>query len=110
MGLGIIYALVPDLVKKRMNHELSVSHLILTVVGGFGLALMFLFLGMGGFVRREAVIPIEFAWSMPWLMFFAFTIGFGQLIFAYNLFSAFVHRRSTNGKTTGDDVQATHLA
>jgi hypothetical protein len=70
---------------------------------------MFLFLGMGGFVRREAAVPAEFAWSMPWLMFFALTIGFGQIVFAYNLFSALILHRSTNGKTT-DNIQATQIA
>jgi len=95
MGLGLIYAVLPDLViKRRMNRELGMLHLFLTLIGGFGLALMFLFLGMAGFVRREAAIPPEFAWSMPWLMFFALTVGFAQLIFAYNLFKSLLRRHA----------------
>ena len=37
-------------------------------------------------IRREAIAPDEFAWSMPLMLFFAIIVGIGQIIFAYNLF------------------------
>ncbi len=56
-ALGLIYSIIPDITKKRLNKTLGVVHLVLTVVGGFGLALMFTYLGFAGFIRREADIP-----------------------------------------------------
>jgi heme/copper-type cytochrome/quinol oxidase subunit 1 len=50
------------------------------------LALMFTYLGFAGVIRREAEIPQQFMWAMPWLLFFALTVGIAQIIFAYNLF------------------------
>ncbi len=86
-GLGLIYSIIPDLTRKKLNITLGRIHLILTVVGGFGIALLFTYLGFVGFVRREAVVPAEFGWAMPWLFFFATTVGIGQLVFIYNLFN-----------------------
>ncbi|HZD34140.1 MAG TPA: cbb3-type cytochrome c oxidase subunit I [Nitrososphaeraceae archaeon] len=85
-GLGLIYSIIPDLTRRKFNITLGRIHLILTVVGGFGLALLFTYLGFAGFIRREAAVPAEFAWAMPWLFFFAATVGIGQLVFTYNLF------------------------
>jgi heme/copper-type cytochrome/quinol oxidase subunit 1 len=85
-GLGLIYSIVPSITKKNLNKTLGMMHLMLTVVGGFGISLTFTYLGFGGFIRREADIPQQFAWAMPWLLFFAVVVGFGQIIFAYNLF------------------------
>jgi NADH dehydrogenase len=85
-GFGLIYSIVPDLTQKKFNITLGRIHLILTVVGGFGLALIFTYLGFAGVIRREATIPEEFGWAMPWLFFFATTVGIGQLVFTYNLF------------------------
>lgn len=48
-------------------------------------------MGFAGFVRREAVVPQEFSWAMPWLFFFASTVGIGQIVFAYNLFRTLKH-------------------
>ena len=92
LALGLIYAIVPGIVGRNLNRNLAMLHLILTVVGGFGLALMFLFLGMGGFIRREAQVTPEFAWSLPWLTFFALVVGSGQLVFVYNLFATLYGR------------------
>jgi len=85
-GIGLIYSIIPDLTRKKFNITLGRIHLILTVIGGFGIALLFTYLGFAGFIRREAEIPQEFSWAMPWLFFFASTVGIGQLVFAYNLF------------------------
>jgi cytochrome c oxidase subunit I len=90
-GLGLIYSIVPDLTQNKFGVSLGRVHLILTVIGGFGIALLFTYLGFAGFVRREAVVPQEFSWAMPWLFFFASTVGIGQIIFAYNLFRTLKH-------------------
>jgi hypothetical protein len=98
-GLGLIYSIVPDLTRKRFGVSLGQIHLILTLIGGFGIALMFTYLGFAGFIRREAVVPLEFSWAMPWLFFFATTVGVGQIVFAYNLFRTLKHghRSKNNG-------------
>ena len=88
-GLGLIYSIVPDLTRRKFGVSLGQIHLILTLIGGFGVALMFTYLGFAGFIRREAVVPQEFSWAMPWLFFFATTVGAGQIVFAYNLFRTF---------------------
>lgn len=90
-GLGLIYSIVPDLTRNKFGVSLGRIHLILTVIGGFGIALMFTYLGFAGFIRREAVVPQEFSWAMPWLFFFASTVGIGQIVFAYNLFCTLKH-------------------
>lgn len=86
LGLGLIYSIVPDITKKRLNRTLGLSHLALTLIGGFGLALMFTYLGFAGVIRREAEIPQQFMWAMPWLLFFALAVGIAQIIFSYNFF------------------------
>ncbi len=86
LAFGLIYSIVPEITKKSFNRTLGHIHLLLTLIGGFGLALMFTYLGFAGFIRREAVIPDQFSWSMPWLLFFALIVGFGQIVFTYNLF------------------------
>jgi hypothetical protein len=91
LGLGLIYSIVPAITGKNLNNNLGVIHLITTTIGGFGLAFLFTNLGFEGFVRREAIVPEQFAWSIPWLIFFAFTVGLGQIIFAYNLFRTLKH-------------------
>lgn len=104
LGLGLVYAIVPSITGRSLNKNLGLLHLALTVVGGFGLAFLFLFLGMGGFIRREAQVTPEFAWSLPWLMFFALIVGAGQLVFAYNLFSTL--RRGVLHSAKNEDLLA----
>jgi heme/copper-type cytochrome/quinol oxidase subunit 1 len=86
LGLGLIYSIVPAITKKNLNRTLGFSHIILTLIGGFGLAFMFTYLGFAGVIRREAEIPEQFMWAMPWLLFFALTVGIAQIIFSYNMF------------------------
>jgi heme/copper-type cytochrome/quinol oxidase subunit 1 len=64
-------------------------------VGGFGLAFMFMYLGLFGVIRREAVIPDQFMWAMPALLFFALTVGLGQIVFVYNLFRTLRRKQNT---------------
>ncbi len=98
-GLGLIYSIVPDLTRNKFGVSLGRIHLALTVIGGFGIALLFTYLGFAGFIRREAEVPQVFSWAMPWLFFFASTIGIGQIVFAYNLFRTLKHGHwfKTNG-------------
>ena len=86
LGIGLVYGVIADLTKKRLGKTLGMIHLLTTITGGFGLAFMFTYLGLFGVIRREAIIPEQFMWAMPWLLFFALTVGFGQITFAYNLF------------------------
>jgi cytochrome c oxidase subunit 1 len=86
LGIGLVYGVIADLTKKRLGKTLGMIHLLTTITGGFGLAFMFTYLGLFGVIRREAIIPDQFMWAMPWLLFFAVTVGFGQITFAYNLF------------------------
>lgn len=65
LAFGLIYSIVPEITKKSFNRTLGHIHLLLTLIGGFGLALMFTYLGLAGFIRREAMIPEQFSWSMP---------------------------------------------
>jgi heme/copper-type cytochrome/quinol oxidase subunit 1 len=86
LGLGLIYSVVPAITKKNLGKTAGLIHLLLTLIGGFGLALMFTYLGFAGAIRREAEMPQQFMWAMTWLLFFAITVGIGQLVFVYNLF------------------------
>lgn len=98
LGIGMVYAIIADLLKKRLNFILGALHLVCTLIGGFGLAFMFTYLGFLGVVRREAVLPDQFAWALPWLLFFALIVGFGQIIFAYNLGRTFFRKPSEEEK------------
>jgi heme/copper-type cytochrome/quinol oxidase subunit 1 len=95
LGIGLIYSVIADLTKKKLGKTLGTIHLITTIVGGFGLAFMFMYLGLLGVIRREAVIPDQFMWAMPGLLFFALTVGAGQIVFAYNLFRTLRRRHQT---------------
>jgi cytochrome c oxidase subunit I len=94
-GLGLIYSIVPSIIKKNLSKTLGLIHLMLTLIGGFGIALMFTYLGFAGFIRREADIPQQFAWAMPWLLFFALVVGFGQILFVYNVFHTLKRKKQT---------------
>jgi heme/copper-type cytochrome/quinol oxidase subunit 1 len=85
MGFGLIYLVIEDLTKKRLNKTLGEIHFWLTIFGGFGFALLFTIIGMEGAIRREANMPLAFDWAMPLLLFFALCIGLVQLVFVYNM-------------------------
>ena len=84
MAFGVMYAIIPDLTKKHMSKTLGEIHFWLTIFGGFGLAILFNIIGTEGAIRREADMPAAFDWAMPYLLFFAITIGITQFIFVYN--------------------------
>ena len=96
MALGLVYSILPSITGKTLSRKLGYIHLILTVIGGFGLAFLFLFLGFEGFIRREGEVTSQFSWAMPWLMFFALVVGFGQIVFAYNFFQSLKRKTKTN--------------
>jgi hypothetical protein len=52
--------------------------------------------GTEGAIRREADMPAAFHWAMPWLLFFALTIGVSQIIFVYNFIKTL--KRKSNQK------------
>lgn len=108
-GLGLIYSIVPAITKKNLGQKMGLVHLLLTLIGGFGLAFMFLFLGFAGFIRREADVPPEFSWTLPWLLFFAFIVGFGQIIFVYNLFRTLLRKKQTLQESSYFDDQQRRL-
>lgn len=83
---GLIYSLIPEITGKALNRSLGFVHFITLSLGGYGLAFFFTYLGYYGLIRREAEIPAKFAWAMPYMNFFALTVAFGILVFAYNLF------------------------
>jgi cytochrome c oxidase subunit 1 len=96
LALGLVYSILPSITGRMLGKKLGFIHLFLTIIGGFGLAFLFLFLGFAGFIRREGDIPSQFVWAMPWLMFFALVVGFGQIVFAYNVFRNLKRRMKTN--------------
>jgi heme/copper-type cytochrome/quinol oxidase subunit 1 len=93
MAFGVLYAIIPDLTKKHMSKNLGEIHFWLTIFGGFGLALLFTAIGAEGAIRREADMPAAFHWAMPWLLFFALSVGIAQFVFVYN-FVKTVRRRA----------------
>ena len=97
-GLGMIYSVIPDITKKNLGNTLGTIHFGLTVIGGFGISLLFTYLGFAGFIRREADVPQQFMWAMPWMLFFVLTVGFGQIVFVYNLFRTLKRKKPTKGE------------
>ena len=57
---------------------------------------MFTFLGLAGVIRREAILPSDFNWALPLLLFFAFVVGIGQIIFIYNVVRTMLRKNQTN--------------
>jgi cytochrome c oxidase subunit 1 len=101
-AFAIMYAIIPDLTKKKMNKTLGEIHFWLTLFGGFGFAFLFVFIGGQGAIRREASMPGAFDWAMPWLLFFALNIGLAQFVLVYN-FVKTVRRKPTKLEMTEYD-------
>jgi heme/copper-type cytochrome/quinol oxidase subunit 1 len=104
MAFGVIYAILPDLTKKHLKN-LGEIHFWLTIFGGFSLALLFSVIGTEDAIRREADMPAAYHWAMPWLLFFALTIGMSQIIFVYNLIKT-LRRKPT--KKESQDYERLH--
>ncbi|MDQ3852634.1 MAG: cbb3-type cytochrome c oxidase subunit I, partial [Thermoproteota archaeon] len=97
MAFGVVYAIFADLTKKHLSKTLGEIHFWLTIFGGFGFAILFTVIGIEGAVRREADMPAAFDWAMPWLLFFALSIGIAQFVWAYNLIKT-SRRKPTAGE------------
>ena len=91
---AIMYAVIPDLTKKKMNKTLGEIHFWLTLFGRFGFVLLFVVIGGEGSIRREASMPGAFDWVTQWLLFFALNVGLAQFIFVYN-FVKTIRRKPT---------------
>ena len=89
-----MYAVIPDLTKKKMNKTLGEIHFWLTLFGRFGFVLLFVVIGGEGSIRREASMPRAFDWITQWLLFFALNVGLAQFIFVYN-FVKTIRRKPT---------------
>jgi heme/copper-type cytochrome/quinol oxidase subunit 1 len=86
---------VPSITKKNLGNTLGLIHIGLTVIGGFGIALLFTYLGFAGFIRREAN-NIPFMW-----MLFALTVGIGQNNICIQLLSHLEEEEADNWKIMG---------
>jgi cytochrome c oxidase subunit I len=49
LAFGLTYSILPSITGKTLSRKLGAMHLILTNIGGFGLAFLFLFLGFAGY-------------------------------------------------------------
>jgi heme/copper-type cytochrome/quinol oxidase subunit 1 len=76
---AIMYAVIPDLTKKKMNKTLGEIHFWLTLFGRFGFVLLFVVIGGEGSIRREASMPGAFDWVTQWLLFFRLKCGAGSI-------------------------------
>ncbi len=103
MAFGVIYAILPDLTKKHLSKTLGEIHFWMTLFGGFGFAILFNIIGAEGAIRREAVMPGPFDWSMLLLLFFALCVGMAQLIFVYNFAKTMIR------KTTKEEIKEYEL-
>jgi cytochrome c oxidase subunit 1 len=83
---GAIYAYLPGMV-GRPWHSLRLAdwHLALTVVGGYGSVIPWMWQGLEGAPRRFAVLPDQYLTMSQVALPFIVLIVIGQAIFAYNL-------------------------
>ena len=81
-----IYAFLPKLTNREWYSEsLANSHLVLTVVGGYGMCLPMLVQGLQGAPRRYAVLPSEFDTLTQLTVPFVVITALGQVVFGWNL-------------------------
>jgi cytochrome c oxidase subunit 1 len=81
-----IYAFLPRLTGKVWySDSLADSHLWLTVIGGYGMALPMLVQGLEGAPRRYAVLPERYDALTQLTLPFVIMTALGQAVFAYNL-------------------------
>jgi cytochrome c oxidase subunit 1 len=104
MAFGVLYAILPDLTKKHLSKTLGEIHFWLTIFGGFGLALVFTVIGTEGAIRREADMPAAFHWAMPWLLFFALSVGIAQFVFVYNFIKTLRRKPTRSEVLEYDDL------
>jgi cytochrome c oxidase subunit 1 len=87
---GCVYAIVPQLVGRPWySHRLADWHLVLTVVGGYGSVIPWMWQGADGAPRRWAVLPDEYLDATRIALPFVALIVVGQALFVYNLARTF---------------------
>jgi cytochrome c oxidase subunit I len=83
---GCVYAIVPQLVGREWYSErLADWHLALTVVGGYGSVIPWMWQGADGAPRRWAVLPDEYLDGTRIALPFIALIVAGQALFVWNL-------------------------
>lgn len=95
-----IYAFLPKLTGRQWYSEsLANSHLVLTVVGGYGMALPMLVQGLEGAPRRFAVLPSQYDTLTQLTVPFVIITALGQVVFAYNLIQSLRGKRFVGRET-----------
>ena len=95
-----VYAFLPRLTGREWYSEkLANSHLVLTVVGGYGMVLPMLAQGLQGAPRRYAVLPSEYDTLTQLTIPFVVMTALGQIVFAYNLVQTLRGRTRPSGET-----------
>jgi cytochrome c oxidase subunit 1 len=83
---GCVYAIVPQLVGRPWySTRLADWHLVLTVVGGYGSVIPWMWQGADGAPRRWAVLPDEYLDGTRVALPFIALIVVGQALFVWNL-------------------------
>ncbi len=83
---GAIYAFLPALTGRDWySRRLADWHLVLTVVGGYGSVVPWMWQGLEGAPRRFAVLPGEYLSASQIAMPFVLLIVVGQGVFVWNL-------------------------
>jgi cytochrome c oxidase subunit I len=81
-----VYAFLPGLTGRRWySNRLADWHLVLTVVGGYGSVVPWMWQGLEGAPRRFAVLPGEYLTASQISIPFVLLIVVGQALFAWNL-------------------------
>jgi cytochrome c oxidase subunit 1 len=81
-----VYAFLPRLTGREWySTSLADSHLWLTIIGGYGMALPMLVQGLQGAPRRYAVLPERYDALTQLTVPFVIMTALGQAVFAYNL-------------------------
>lgn len=95
-----VYAFLPRLTGKEWYSEsLANSHLWLTIIGGYGMALPMLVQGLQGAPRRYAVLPERYDSLTQLTIPFVIMTALGQAVFAYNLIQTLRGRTRRTGES-----------
>ena len=81
-----VYYFLPDLVGRPLHsRKLADWHLVLLLVGGYGMVVPWMLQGMDGAPRRFAVLESQYMTMSKWSLPFIGLIVIGTALFAYNL-------------------------
>ncbi|MBM3665888.1 MAG: hypothetical protein FJW90_00120 [Actinobacteria bacterium] len=94
---GAAYALLPELIKKpRYSRRLGWWHLWMTMIGGYGNAIIWYIQGLNGGPHRFSVLPEAHDTLTLLSVPFVLLMALGQLVFAYNVIQSVRGRRRAN--------------